>query len=88
MIEWILPTTLHFRGWSATPLELIGIMDLPHWVIRLIEDDGWFMVRINGSHRQYHHPSKTGTVTISGNPGVDMPKGTLNSVLKQSGLKD
>jgi len=56
-------------------------------VIRLIENDGWFLVRTRGSHRQYHHATKLGTVTIAGHPGVDMPKGTLNSVLKQAGLK-
>ena len=54
----------------------------------MIEKDGWFMVRQRGDHRQYHHQTKSGTVTISGKPGVDMPKGTLNSVLKQSGLKE
>jgi predicted RNA binding protein YcfA (HicA-like mRNA interferase family)/predicted RNase H-like HicB family nuclease len=47
-------------------------------VIRLIERDGWFLVRTIGSHRQIHHPIKPGTVTVSGNLGVDMPKGTLN----------
>jgi predicted RNA binding protein YcfA (HicA-like mRNA interferase family) len=26
-------------------------------------------------------------VTIAGNPGVEVPAGTLNSVLKQAGLK-
>lgn len=56
-------------------------------VIRLIEKDGWRMVRQRGSHRQFHHPSKPGTVTIAGHPGVDMTPGTLNSVLKQAGLK-
>jgi predicted RNA binding protein YcfA (HicA-like mRNA interferase family) len=57
-------------------------------VIKLIEEDGWFHVRTRGSHRHYKHPTKPGLVTIAGHPGVDMPKGTLNSVLKQAGLKD
>ena len=56
--------------------------------IRLIEEDGWFQVRCKGSHRQFHHPSKKGAVTIAGNPSVDIPKGTMNSILKQAGLKD
>jgi predicted RNA binding protein YcfA (HicA-like mRNA interferase family) len=55
--------------------------------IRLIENDGWFQVRCKGSHRQFHHPTKTGTVTVAGHPGIDIPKGTLNSILKQAGLK-
>ncbi len=56
-------------------------------VIKLVEKDGWFLVRTRGSHRQFHHASKSGTVTISGKESVDMPVGTLNSVLKQAGLK-
>jgi len=49
--------------------------------------DGWAQVRTTGSHRQFHHPSKLGTVTVAGKPNVDLPPGTLNSVLKQAGLK-
>lgn len=56
-------------------------------VIKMIEADGWRHVRTKGSHRQYKHPTKQGTVTIAGRPGLDMPPGTLNSILKQAGLK-
>lgn len=56
-------------------------------LISMIEADGWFQVRMKGSHRQFHHETKTGTVTISGKPSVDIPPGTLNSALKQAGLK-
>jgi len=56
-------------------------------VIRLIEADGWYLVRTRGDHRQYKHPAKGGLLTISGSLGRDMPPGTLNSVLKQAGLK-
>ena len=56
-------------------------------LIALLESDGWFQVRQRGSHRQYHHPSKPGTVTVSGKPSVEVPAGTLASALKQAGLK-
>lgn len=56
-------------------------------LLALIESDGWVLVRTQGSHRQFQHPTKPGTVTIAGPPGVDVPAGTLNSVLKQAGLK-
>ena len=56
-------------------------------LLALIEADGWIEVRQRGSHRQFHHPSKPGTVTVAGKPGVDVPPGTLSSVLKQAGLK-
>lgn len=57
-------------------------------VIKLIEDDGWYLVRIKGSHRQFKHLDKPGVVTVSGNLGRDMPPGTLNNVLKQAQLKE
>jgi predicted RNA binding protein YcfA (HicA-like mRNA interferase family) len=53
----------------------------------MIEEDGWYQVRVKGSHRQFYHRKKLGTVTISGKLSVDVPPGTLNSVLKQAGLK-
>lgn len=53
----------------------------------MVEKDGWFLVRIKGSHRQFHHISKKGTVTIAGKPNVDMNPKTLNSILIQAGLK-
>jgi predicted RNA binding protein YcfA (HicA-like mRNA interferase family) len=56
--------------------------------IRKVEDDGWFLVATRGSHRQYKHPVKPGRVTIAGKPSDDLAPGTLNSILKQSGLKD
>jgi predicted RNA binding protein YcfA (HicA-like mRNA interferase family) len=56
-------------------------------LIRLLEADGWVRVRMRGSHRQYRHPTKSGTVTVAGKPSVEVPPGTLSSVLKQAGLK-
>lgn len=56
--------------------------------IRLIEQDGWLQVAQKGSHRQFKHPSKKGRVTIAGNPGHELPKGTLASILRQAQLED
>jgi predicted RNA binding protein YcfA (HicA-like mRNA interferase family) len=56
-------------------------------LLSLIEKDGWFLVRQRGSHRQYHHSTKSGTVTVAGKPSIDVPIGTLNNILKQAGLK-
>ncbi len=56
-------------------------------LIDLLQADGWFQVRMKGSHRQFHHSTKKGTVTVAGKPSVDIPPGTLNSALKQAGLK-
>jgi predicted RNA binding protein YcfA (HicA-like mRNA interferase family) len=56
-------------------------------VLRLVERDGWFLVVQKGSHRQFKHPVKLGRVTVAGHPSQEMDKGTLNSILKQAGLK-
>jgi predicted RNA binding protein YcfA (HicA-like mRNA interferase family) len=56
--------------------------------IRLIEDDGWFLVATRGSHRQYKHPIKPGRVTIAGKPSDDLAPGTRNSIMKQAGLEE
>ena len=56
--------------------------------ISLIEKDGWFLVTVRGSHRQFKHSVKKGRVTIAGNLGDELAKGTLNSILKQAGLKE
>jgi predicted RNA binding protein YcfA (HicA-like mRNA interferase family) len=56
--------------------------------IRLIEDNGWYLVATRGSHRQYKHPIKPGRVTIAGKPSEDLAPGTRNSIMKQAGLKE
>ena len=57
-------------------------------VIRLIEQDGWFLVATRGSHRQYKHLTKLGRVTVAGKASDDMAPGAFNSVLKQAALKE
>ena len=54
----------------------------------MLEADGWSLSRTRGSHRQFKHPEKPGTVTIAGKPSAEVPKGTLNAILKQSGIKN
>jgi predicted RNA binding protein YcfA (HicA-like mRNA interferase family) len=56
-------------------------------VLEILEFDGWYLARTRGSHRQLKHPTKSGTVTVAGKPSLDVPPGTLNSILKQAGLR-
>jgi len=56
-------------------------------VVKMLKEDGWYLVSTRGSHEQYKHPTKPGLVTIAGKPSDDLAPGTLNSVLKQAGLK-
>ena len=56
-------------------------------VLRMLHDDGWYLIATRGSHRQYKHRSKPGRVTVPGKPSDDLAPGTLNSILKQASLK-
>lgn len=52
-----------------------------------MEREGWYLVVTRGSHRQYKHPTKSGRVTIAGNPNDELAPGTLNSIRKQAGVE-
>lgn len=55
-------------------------------VIKILTKDGWIEKNCKGSHKQFVHPSKPGKVTVAFHGG-DIDKVTLNSILKQAGLK-
>ncbi len=55
-------------------------------LISRIEADGWYLVRVNGSHHHFKHPTKPGLVTIP-HPKKDLLAKTAASILKQAGLK-
>ncbi|MBN1344876.1 MAG: type II toxin-antitoxin system HicA family toxin [Phycisphaerae bacterium] len=58
-------------------------------LISRLETGGWQVDRIVGSHMQFRHSRKPGTVTVPGGGKLakEVPPGTLNSILKQAGLK-
>lgn len=55
-------------------------------VLRLLRRDGWALARHRGSHRQFEHPSKPGTVTVAGKEGDEIDTGTLRSIFDQASL--
>jgi predicted RNA binding protein YcfA (HicA-like mRNA interferase family) len=57
-------------------------------ILTIIRTDAWFLVATRGSHRQFKHPVKSGRVTVAGKFSDDLAPGTLNSILKQAGLKE
>ena len=56
-------------------------------IIRMVEQDGWYLKRTSGSHRIYKHPTKPGTVVIAYHGAKDIPEGTIRSILKDAGLE-
>jgi len=57
-------------------------------VINILEEDGWYQVRMRESHRQFHHRTKRGTVTLAGHPGADVPPGILKAIWRQAQLDE
>lgn len=55
-------------------------------IITILKKDGWYLKRVVGSHHHFKHPNKPGTVTVP-HPRKDIKSGTLNSILKQAGIK-
>jgi predicted RNA binding protein YcfA (HicA-like mRNA interferase family) len=56
-------------------------------VLKRLQADGWYQVRMKGSHRILSHPTKPGIVVVPGSPGDDIPPGTLAAIWRQAGLK-
>jgi len=57
-------------------------------MIRIIEADGWSLVKQEGSHRKYHHSVKKGAVTIAGKPSLVLVPKTAKSIFAQAQLEE
>jgi predicted RNA binding protein YcfA (HicA-like mRNA interferase family) len=55
-------------------------------LIKLLRADGWRLNRSRGSHHQFVHPTKVGTITVP-HPKKDLGKGLVQAILKQADLK-
>ncbi|MCK5735636.1 MAG: type II toxin-antitoxin system HicA family toxin [Spirochaetaceae bacterium] len=55
-------------------------------IIKILQENGWFIHNIRGSHHQFKHPEKTGKITVP-HPKSDLPIGTTKSLFRQAGIK-
>lgn len=55
-------------------------------IIKKLKKAGWVEVRQSGSHKQFRHPDRKGTVTVP-HPNSNMAIGTIKSIEKQSGVE-
>jgi predicted RNA binding protein YcfA (HicA-like mRNA interferase family) len=53
-------------------------------ILTILNDDGWYLDRQKGSHRQFKHPVKSGLTTVDGKPSEDITRDNLKSILKQA----
>jgi predicted RNA binding protein YcfA (HicA-like mRNA interferase family) len=62
------------KGWYPLCMKVTD-------VLKMLQNDGWFLVATRGSHHQLKHAAKPGRVTVPGRPSDDVAPGTLNSIL-------
>lgn len=55
-------------------------------VIKALEADGWYQVRVKGRHVHFKHPTKPGLVTVP-HPQKDFHIETLKRIERQCGIK-
>jgi predicted RNA binding protein YcfA (HicA-like mRNA interferase family) len=53
-------------------------------LLKLLQNSGWKLARINGSHHVLQKGDETEVIPIH---GKDVPEGLLNKILKRTGLK-
>ncbi|MDO6354982.1 type II toxin-antitoxin system HicA family toxin [Caloramator sp. CAR-1] len=55
-------------------------------IIKILQDDGWFLFEVRGDHHQFKHPTKKGKITIP-HPKKNLPIKTVKSIFKQAGIE-
>lgn len=55
-------------------------------IIKLLQQDGWTVRGVKGSHHVFTHPTKAGHISVP-HPKKDLGVGLANKLLKQAGLK-
>ena len=55
-------------------------------IIKALENDGWVLRRVAGSHHQFRHPTRPGLVTVP-HPKRDLPVGTVKAIERLCGLR-
>ena len=58
----------------------------PKHLMRLLEERGFILKRISGSHHIYYHPENKKIVVVPVHGNKDIPLGTFRSILKQAGI--
>ena len=56
-------------------------------ILRILTDDGWYLDRCKGDHREFKHPTKKGVVTVNGKPSTSICGWLLSSIERQSRLR-
>jgi predicted RNA binding protein YcfA (HicA-like mRNA interferase family) len=55
-------------------------------LIRMLEQDGWVLDRVNGDHHTFKHPERDVIVTVT-HPRRDLPTGLVRRIYKLAGWR-
>ncbi|MFJ1302026.1 type II toxin-antitoxin system HicA family toxin [Pseudomonadota bacterium AL_CKDN230030165-1A_HGKHYDSX7] len=55
-------------------------------IVRLLEQAGWILRSVKGSHHIYRHPCRPGHICVP-HPKKDIGIGLAHKLLRQAGLK-
>lgn len=58
----------------------------PKNLAKLLEEKGWTLARIKGSHHIYYNSETNETLPVPMHGNRDLAKGTFSSILKQAGI--
>ena len=65
-----------------------GILMTVRDILRVLRHDRWFIVRQTGNHRQLHHATKAGTVTVAGKPSKPLHPKIVTSIFRQAQIEE
>jgi predicted RNA binding protein YcfA (HicA-like mRNA interferase family) len=59
----------------------------PRYLIKILEQNGFTLKRVKGSHHLYYNSGNKKTVIVPFHGGKDLKKGTFIAILKQAGIE-
>jgi predicted RNA binding protein YcfA (HicA-like mRNA interferase family) len=56
-------------------------------LLKILKQNGWYVVRQSGSHMILRHPSQSNQIVFPNHPSQEIGKGLASKILKKSGNK-
>ena len=83
--EWKLARNKNVPYICSVQLKFFDIMKFSEFY-RLLEQHGW-TIKKGKRHHKYVHPDFDNFIPVGRHPSKEVPKGTLEKMLKDAGLK-
>ncbi len=60
----------------------------PYQIIKVLENTGWYLRRVVGSHYHFKHETISGLVTVPYHGTADLKPATLHNIMKMAQLSE